>query len=76
MGIKDFEIGDRLRVAGYESSGREYRQKLLSMGLVRGAEFEITRRAPLGDPVEIRLGSFSLTLRRDEAAALRVEKAD
>jgi len=76
MGVNDHDIGDRLRVVGYEPSGKAYRQKLLSMGLTRGAEFVITRRAPLGDPVEIRLGSFSLSLRGDEVAALKVEKAD
>jgi len=76
MGVKDYGVGDRLRVVGYEVTGKAYRQKLLSMGLTRGAEFVITRRAPLGDPVELRLGSFSLTLRGDEAAALKVEKVD
>jgi ferrous iron transport protein A len=44
------------------------------MGLTPGAEFVVTRYAPLGDPVEIRVRGFSLTLRRDEAAALQVEK--
>ena len=76
MAVKDFEVGDRLKVVGYESGGGGYRQKLLSMGLIKGTEFEIVRRAPLGDPIEVRLGSFNLSLRGDEAAALRVEKAD
>jgi len=41
---------------------------------VAGIEFSITRFAPMGDPVEIKLRGFSLTLRKDEAAVVLVEK--
>ncbi|OBS08522.1 Ferrous iron transport protein A [Acidihalobacter prosperus] len=44
------------------------------MGLTLGAEFTVTRLAPLGDPVEIRVRGSALTLRKDEAAALRIER--
>jgi ferrous iron transport protein A len=67
------KIGSKAKVVGYSESSRPYRQKLLSMGLVRGASFELIRKAPLGDPVEIKLGAFNLTLRGDEANALEVE---
>jgi ferrous iron transport protein A len=43
------------------------------MGLTRGTEFKITRFAPLGDPIEIKLRGFSLTLRKDEAAFVLTE---
>ena len=68
------EIGATAKVIGYSEASRPYRQKLLSMGLVRGAEFTLTRKAPLGDPVEIKINAFSLTLRGDEADALKVEE--
>ena len=73
MKIKEMNIGEKAKVVGYTESSRPYRQKLLSMGLVRGASFELIRKAPLGDPVEIKLGAFNLTLRGDEADALEVE---
>jgi ferrous iron transport protein A len=44
------------------------------MGLLPGVIFTVTRVAPLGDPVEIRLRNFPLTLRKAEADVLRVEK--
>jgi ferrous iron transport protein A len=44
------------------------------MGLTPGTPFSITRFAPMGDPMEIKIRGFSLTLRRDEAAALLIEK--
>jgi len=44
------------------------------MGLIKGTEFTVNRVAPLGDPVEINLRGFSLSLRKDEATALIVEE--
>jgi len=74
MKIKELAIGAKAKVSGYSDSSRPYRQKLLSMGLIRGAELTLTRKAPLGDPVEIKINAFSLTLRGDEANALEVEE--
>lgn len=73
MKIKDLEVGQRAKVVKYSTKDRNYRQKLLRMGLVKGSRFELTRIAPLGDPVEIRLKDFNLSLRKDEADALEVE---
>jgi len=44
------------------------------MGLIPGTEFMVTRFAPLGDPVEIKIRGFSLTLRKNEASVLQIEK--
>lgn len=72
--LGDLQIGDRARVVGFSEGGGSYRRKLLAMGLTPGAEISITRVAPMGDPVEIRLRGFALSLRKDEAAAVSVEK--
>jgi ferrous iron transport protein A len=74
MTLKDLQVGDRAKVAGFLEGGGAYRRKLLSMGLTPGAELSVTRVAPMGDPVEIRVRGFALSVRRDEAAALSVEK--
>jgi ferrous iron transport protein A len=74
MGLKNLVTGDLAKIVGFEPSGKAYRKKLLAMGLTPGTEFSVTRFAPLGDPVEIRLRGFSLTLRRDEASVLQIEK--
>jgi ferrous iron transport protein A len=66
-------VGQSGRIQGYESGCRAYRGKLLSMGLTPGTHFTVTRQAPMGDPVEIEVRGFKLSLRRGEAAALRVE---
>ena len=75
MRLSDLAVGDTGRVVGFEEGSKGYRRKLLSMGLTPGAEFSITRYAPMGDPVELRVRGFRLSLRRDEAASLKVERA-
>ncbi|MGB7913971.1 MAG: FeoA family protein [Rhodomicrobium sp.] len=72
--MQDLKPGERARVIGLASGDRGYRQRLLAMGLTPGAVFSIRRRAPLGDPVEIVVRNFTLTLRKAEAAILKVER--
>jgi Fe2+ transport system protein FeoA len=48
-------------------------QRILEMGVLPGAEVKVIRNAPLGDPIEIRVMGYSLSLRRSEAACIEVE---
>lgn len=73
-GLKSLVIGDLAKIVGFEPTGKPYRKKLLAMGLTPGTEFSVTRFAPMGDPVEIKLRGFALTLRKDEASVLQIEK--
>ncbi|MBF6647760.1 MULTISPECIES: FeoA family protein [unclassified Methylobacter] len=72
--LKNLAVGDSGKIIGFDASGKAYRKRLLAMGLTPGTDFSITRFAPMGDPVEIKLRGFSLTLRKDEAAILLIEK--
>ncbi|MCU0535235.1 MAG: ferrous iron transport protein A [Hydrococcus sp. Prado102] len=72
--LQDLSVGMRGRVVGYEQFGSGYKRKLLSMGLTPGIEFKVIRHAPLGDPVEIEVRGFKLSLRKQEADALIVEE--
>lgn len=74
MQFKDMKVGDSARIAGYEDSVSAYRRKLLSLGLTPGTELRITRQAPMGDPVEIAVRGFAMSLRKAEADALTLEK--
>jgi ferrous iron transport protein A len=73
VSLKDLAVGDTGKITGFDIAGKAYRKRLLAMGLTRGTEFEITRFAPLGDPIEIKLRGFSLTLRKEEASAILTE---
>lgn len=70
--LRNAAIGSRLKVVGYEPTSRDYKRKLLAMGLTPGTELRVTRHAPLGDPTEIEVRDFHLSPRKDEADALIV----
>ncbi len=74
MKMRECNVGAKVKLTGFAQSEQRYRQKLLSMGLSKGTVFTIVRTAPLGDPVEIRIGSSSLSLRKDEADSIEVEE--
>lgn len=72
--FSNLQPGDTGNVVGFTEGSTSYRSKLLAMGIVPGTSFHVIRKAPLGDPVEIRVNGFYLCLRQKEAEMLRVEK--
>jgi ferrous iron transport protein A len=64
--------GERGKVLGL-GGDPEVARRLMDLGLIRGTTVEVIRRAPLGDPMEVRLRGFMLTLRRAEAEHITVE---
>lgn len=68
--------GTTARVKGYVRGDRAGRERLLTMGLTPGTELTVTRVAPMGDPIEIHVRGFALSLRKDEFALLTLEAAD
>jgi ferrous iron transport protein A len=66
--MKAGQLGRVEAVAGDDALA----QRLMEMGLLEGAEVEVVGFAPLGDPIEIRLGDYRLSLRRNEAARIRI----
>jgi ferrous iron transport protein A len=68
-----FKTGETGCVVNLSHNNPLFRQKLLSMGLTPGTRFLVKRIAPLGDPVEIAVRGYSLSLRKNEADVLQVE---
>lgn len=66
--------GDRARVAGFSGLPESYQRQLLSLGITPGVEFRVQQIAPLGDPIKIMVRGFRLSLRREEASGILVEK--
>lgn len=71
--LADLSVGARGRVIGFGKGSKEYRKKILAMGLIKGTEFTVNRVAPMGDPIEIAVRGYNLSLRKNEAMALTVE---
>lgn len=65
-------IGATGVVTAVETVNPLLRNKLLSMGIVRGTLVEVVQIAPLGDPISIKVRGFILSLRRQEARAIRI----
>lgn len=74
VSIQTLRPGDKGRVLGFAAGNRDYRRRLLSFGMTPGTEFVISRVAPLGDPIELVVRGFSLTLRKGEADMVMVER--
>jgi len=65
--------GKRFKIIKLSQKLKPYfRQKLLAMGLVPGAVFEVKRLAPLGDPIQITIHGFELSLRRRDLDMLEL----
>ena len=73
--LSDLSPGEFGRILGFRSDGdKRYRRKLLAMGLTPNTPFEVIRRAPLGDPIEILVRDFCLSLRQHEVMQLEIER--
>ncbi len=70
--LADLKAGEKARITGLKAANR----RVGEMGLLPGTIITMEKIAPLGDPCEIRLKGFSLTLRKQEAAAIEVEQID
>jgi ferrous iron transport protein A len=76
LNLGQLNVGDTVRVVGLDKADRSYREKLLAFGLTPGTLVSVERVAPLGDPLEVRVRGFALSLRRGEAAAVAVERCN
>ncbi len=74
MTLKEIKIGESARVLNVGGDGA-LRQHFLDMGIIPGATVTIVKYAPMGDPVELMIHGYELTLRLDDAARIDVEPA-
>ena len=69
--LKDVKIGDRCIVEGLGKKSL-LRKRIIDMGVTIGTEIKVLKFAPLGDPIEILVRGYHLTLRKSEAAEVVV----
>lgn len=70
--LDEFVIGETGQIVKVEGEGR-LRRRLFDMGVTPGAEVLLRKKAPLGDPIEIKLRGYELTLRKSEAQLVLLE---
>jgi ferrous iron transport protein A len=71
--LDTLSAGQRAVVLTLTGEGSAVYQRLMEMGVYDGAELEVIRFAPLGDPMELRVQGYNLSLRKSEAACVQVE---
>ena len=73
MNLKDLEIGKTATIKKVNGSG-SLRQHFLDMGLIQGTEVTVVKYAPMGDPIEVRIHGYELTLRLEDASLIEISE--
>lgn len=74
MTLNDIKVGEACRVARLNDAG-EIRRRIMDMGITKGTEVSVTKVAPLGDPIDVTVRGYHLSLRRSDAANIEVVPA-
>ena len=72
--LKDMKPGEKGVISAFNISGAD-RKRLLDMGVIKGETIEMEKVAPLGDPLQVMIKGYHLTLRKGEVEAVTVRVA-
>ena len=72
MTLQELKVGEKAKITSVGGEKR-FRSRLLDMGVTPGVELYLRKKAPLGDPIEITIRGYELSLRKAEAALIEVE---
>ena len=70
--LKDVKVGESTRVVRVNGQGA-LRRRVMDMGVTKGTKIYVRKMAPLGDPIEINVRGYELSLRKEDAASIEVE---
>ena len=70
--LKDAKVGQVVTVVKLHGEGA-VRRRIMDMGITKGVEIFVRKAAPLGDPIELNLRGYELSLRKDDAEMIEVE---
>lgn len=73
--LSDIKIGQKVTVLKVNGNGA-LKRRIMDMGVTKGTEVFITKTAPLGDPLEINVRGYKLTIRKDDAKTILVKETD
>ena len=72
MTLKDIKIGESATVVKLEGEGA-IRRRIMDMGITKGTQILVKRVAPLGDPIELTVRGYQLSLRKEDAKKILVK---
>ena len=70
--LKELHIGESGTITRMKTSGA-LRQRFMGMGITKGTEVKVIKIAPLGDPIEIEIRGYNLSVRKEDAAKIELE---
>ena len=70
--LKEVKIGESVKVKALKGEG-PVKRRIMDMGITKGAEIFVRKVAPLGDPIEVNVRGYELTIRKSEAENIDVE---
>lgn len=70
--LRDVKVGDTVKVVRLHGEGA-VKRRIMDMGITRGTEVFVRKLAPLGDPVEVNVRGYELSLRKADAEMIEVE---
>lgn len=70
--LRDVKVGQTVRVVKLRGEGA-VRRRIMDMGITKGVEIHVRKMAPLGDPMEVNVRGYELTLRKADAEMIEVE---
>ena len=70
--LKETRVGETVRVVKLHGEGA-VKRRIMDMGITKGVEVYVRKLAPLGDPVEVNVRGYELSLRKADAAMIEVE---
>ena len=70
--LRDINVGEASKVVKIHGQGA-LKKRIMDMGITKGTEIYVRKVAPLGDPVEVTVRGYELTLRKDDADILEME---
>ena len=70
--LRDAKVGDTVKVVKLHGEGATKR-RIMDMGITKGVEIHVRKVAPLGDPIELRIRGYALSLRKEDARNITVE---
>lgn len=70
--LKDAKIGETVKIVKLHGEGA-LKRRIMDMGITRGIEVRVRKVAPLGDPIELTVRGYELTLRKADAESIEVE---
>lgn len=72
MTLRDLKPGETAKVVAINAEGA-FKRRIMDMGITTGVSIKLVKVAPLGDPVEVTVRGYQLSLRKDEATSIQVE---